>query len=159
MGFADFVCFDALIPELQAQNRDGAIAELVTALDKAGQLGKGNCEAIIKAMIRREKEASTGMGKGIAVPHVKHKAVKDIVAAVGNSSGGIDFSSLDKQPVYSVILLVSPTDNPDRHLQVMEHVFKLLQQEKFRKFLRQSQTAEKIEGLLREADENPSLLE
>jgi len=155
MGFADFVCFEALIPELQAQDRNGAIAELVTALDKARRIGKGNCEAIIKAMIKREKEASTGMGKGIAVPHIKHSAVKDVVAAVGNSSTGIDFSSLDKQPVYSVILLISPMDNPDRHLQTMEHVFKLLQQEKFRKFLRQSQTAEQIEGLLREADENP----
>lgn len=155
MGFADFVCFDALIPELQAQDRNGAMAELVSALDKAGRLGKGNCEEITKAMIKREKEASTGMGKGIAVPHVKHKAVKDVVAAVGCSSAGIDFSALDKQPVYSVILIISPMDNPDRHLQTMEHVFKLLQQEKFRKFLRQSQTAEQIEGLLREADENP----
>jgi len=155
MGFADFVCFKALIPELKATDCNGAITELVSALDKAGQLGKGNCEAIIKAMIKREKEASTGMGKGIAVPHVKHKAVKDVVAAVGCSSAGIDFSSLDKQPVYSVILLISPLDNPDRHLQTMEHVFKLLQQEKFRKFLRQSETAEQIEGLLREADENP----
>jgi len=155
MGFADFVCFDALFPELQAQDRNGAIAELVSALDKAGRLGKGNREAIIKAMVKREKEASTGMGKGIAVPHIKHKAVKDVVAAVGCSSAGIDFSSLDKQPVYSVILLISPMDNPDRHLQTMEHVFKLLQQEKFRKFLRQSETAEQIEGLLREADENP----
>jgi mannitol/fructose-specific phosphotransferase system IIA component (Ntr-type) len=155
MGFADFICFEALIPELQAQDRDSAIAELVTALDKAGRLGKGNCEAVIKDVIKREKEASTGMGKGIAIPHVKHKAVKNVVVAVGNSSVGIDFSSLDKQPVYSVILLVSPTDNPDGHLQVMEHVFRLLQQEKFRKFLRQSQTAEDIEGLLREADENP----
>ena len=155
MGFADFVCFDALFPELQAQDRNGAIAELVSALDKAGRLGKGNCEAIIKAMIKREKEASTGMGKGIAVPHVKHQAVKDVVAAVGCSSAGIDFSSLDKQPVYSVILIISPMDNPDRHLQTMEHVFNLLQQEKFRKFLRQSETAEQIEGLLREADENP----
>jgi mannitol/fructose-specific phosphotransferase system IIA component (Ntr-type) len=155
MEFADFVCFDALIPELQAQDRNGAMAELVSALDKAGRLGKGNCEEITKAMIKREKEASTGMGKGIAVPHVKHQAVKDVVAAIGCSSAGIDFSSLDKQPVYSVILLISPMDNPDRHLQTMEHVFKLLQQEKFRKFLRQSQTAEQIEGLLREADENP----
>lgn len=155
MRFADLVCFEALIPELQAQDRDGAIAELITALDKAGRLGKGNCEGIIKDVIKREKEASTGMGKGIAVPHVKHKAVKEVVAAVGNSSAGIDFSSLDKQPVYSVILLISPTDNPDGHLRTMEHVFKLLQQEKFRKFLRQSQTAEDIEGLLREADENP----
>lgn len=159
MEFSDFVCCEAIIPELQARDRDGAITELVTALEKAGRLGKGNCESIIKAVIKREKEASTGMGKGIAVPHVKHDAVRDVVAAVGVSSAGIDFSSLDKQPVYSVMLLISPTDNPDRHLQIMERVFKLLQQEKFRKFLRQSQTAEQIEGLLREADENPNFLE
>ena len=155
MGFADCVCCEALVPELQALDRDGAIAELVSALDKAGRLGKDNCEAITKQLVKREKEASTGMGKGIAVPHVKHKAVKDVVAAVGCSSRGIDFSSLDKQPVYSVILLISPADNPEKHLQAMEHVFKLLQQEKFRKFLRQSQTAEQIEDLFREADENP----
>jgi mannitol/fructose-specific phosphotransferase system IIA component (Ntr-type) len=155
MGFADFVCFDALIPELQAQDRDGAIAELVTALDKAGQLGKGNCEDIIKEMIKREKEASTGMGKGIAVPHVKHNSVKDVVAAIGCSSAGIDFSALDKQPVYLIVLLVSPVDDPDRHLLTMEHIFKHLQQEKFRKFLRQSQTVEQIKVLLLEVDENP----
>ncbi|GAI53157.1 unnamed protein product, partial [marine sediment metagenome] len=85
------------------------------------------------------------------------QAVKDVVAAIGQSSAGIDFSALDKQLVYSVILLISPVDNPDNHLQAMENVFKHLQQEKFRKFLRQSQTAEQIEYLLREADENPSL--
>jgi mannitol/fructose-specific phosphotransferase system IIA component (Ntr-type) len=153
MKFADFVCFEATIPELKAQDRDGAIAELVTALDKAGRLGKGNCDSIVKEVIKREKEASTGMGKGIAVPHVKHSAVKDVVAAIGCSSVGIDFSALDKQPVYSVVLLVSPLDNPDRHLSTMEHIFKHLQQESFRKFLRQSQTVEQIKVLLREADE------
>jgi len=157
MKFADFVCFEAIIPELQASDRDGVIAELVLALGKAGRLGKGNCEEIIKAVIKRENEASTGMGKGVAVPHVKHKAVKDVVAAVGQSSAGIDFSALDKQPVYSAVLLISPVDSPDKHLQAMETVFKHLQQEKFRKFLRQSQTAKEIEDLLREADENPVL--
>lgn len=157
MKFAEFVCFDAIIPELQTADRDGVISELAGALDKAGKLGKGNCETVIKAVIKREHEASTGMGKGVAVPHVKHKAVKDIVVAVGQSSIGIDFSALDKQPVYSVILLISPVNDPDKHLQAMEKIFKHLQQEKFRKFLRQSQTAEQIEDLLREADENPSL--
>jgi len=157
MKFADFVCFEAVIPELKAGDRDGVIAELVASLDKAGRLGKDNCEEIAKAVIKREKEASTGMGKGVAVPHVKHQAVKDVVAAIGQSSAGIDFSALDKQLVYSVILLISPMDNPDKHLQAMENVFKHLQQEKFRRFLRQSQTAEQIESLLIEADENPSL--
>lgn len=153
MEFADFVCYEALIPELKAADRDGTIAELVSALDNAGRLGQDNREKIIKEVIKREKEASTGMGKGIAVPHVKHKAVTDVIAAIGCSSAGIDFSALDKQPVYVVVLLISPTDNPDKHLQTMEHVFKHLQQEKFRKFLRQAQTVEQIKVLLSEADE------
>jgi mannitol/fructose-specific phosphotransferase system IIA component (Ntr-type) len=157
MKFADFVCFKATVPELQAPDRVGAIAEIVLSLDKAGKLGKGKCKEITRAVIKREKEASTGMGKGVAVPHVKHKLVKDVIAAIGLSSAGIDFSALDKQPVYSVILLISPVDEPDKHLQAMENVFRHLQQEKFRKFLRQCRSPAQIEDLLREADENSSL--
>jgi len=157
MKLADFVCFEAIIPELKADGRDGVMAELVSALDKAGRLGKGNCVTIIKEVIKREKEATTGMGKGVAVPHVKHRAVKNVVAAIGQSSAGIDFSALDKRPVYSVVLLISPVDNPDKHLQAMESIFKHLQRERFRKFLRQAETAEQIEDLIREADENPAL--
>ncbi len=157
MKFADFICFEATIAKLQSKGRDGVIAELVSAIEKAGRLKKGTKEEIIEAVIKRENEASTGMGKGIALPHVKHSSVKNVVAAIGKSNNGIDFSSLDKQPVYSVILMISPVDNPDKHLQAMEIVFKVLQQEKFRKFLRQSRSAEDIEDLLREVDENPAL--
>lgn len=154
MKFGDFVCFEAIVPELKAVDRDGAIKELVLALEKAGRLGKDNSKNIVKSMIERENEASTGMGKGVAVPHVKHKVVKEVVAAIGKSSAGIDFSALDKLPVYSIILLVSPLDEPDIHLQAMENVFRNLQQEKFRKWLRQSQTTEEIKELLKDADEN-----
>ncbi len=157
MKFADFVCFEALVPELKAGDRDSAIAELVSLLDKAGKLGKGSCREVTRAVIKREEEASTGIGRGVAVPHIKHDAVKDVVAAVGLISSGIDFSSLDKQPVYSIILLISPADDPDKHLQVMESIFKHLQNEMFRRFLRQCQTSEQIEDLLMEADENPYL--
>ena len=156
MKFTDFVCFKALIPQLQAADRDGAIAELVSALAKARRLKGADPKAITKTVIKRENEASTGMGKGVAIPHVKHKGLTRLAAAVGLSPGGIDFAALDKQPVYSVILLLSPADQPDLHLQAMEKIFKHLQQEKFRKFLRQAQTAEQIEDLLREADEDPS---
>jgi mannitol/fructose-specific phosphotransferase system IIA component (Ntr-type) len=157
MKFADFVCFEAIILQLKAKDRDGVIADLVSALDEAGRLGKANHREIIRAVINRENEASTGMGKGIAVPHVKHQAVKNVVAAIGQSSTGIDFSALDKQPVYSVILLLSPLDDPDKHLQAMENVFRHLQQDRFRRFLRQSRTVDDIKDLLLEADENPSL--
>ena len=157
MKFEDFVCFKATIPEFQSSTRDGAIEELVSSLDKAGCLVNCNVKVITRAVIKRENEASTGMGKGVAVPHVKHKSVKNVVAAIGQCSTGIDFSALDKQPVYSVILLISPVNESDRHLQAMENIFRNLQYEKFRSFLRQCRTAEQIEDLLKEVDEGSSL--
>jgi len=156
MRFQDFVCFEGTIPELGTVERDGAIEALVSALAEAGRIPEESSQEIAKAVIDRENEASTGMGKGVAIPHVKHSAVDSVVAAIGQSDAGIDFKALDEQPVYMVILLISPANNPDNHLQAMELVFKHLQKEKFRKFLRQCRTRERLEDLLKEADENPS---
>lgn len=155
MRFVDFVCFEAVVHDLQANDRDGAITELVSSLGKAGKLGKQKCEVITAEVINRENEASTGLGKGVAMPHAKYKSIKKVIATVGLSKVGIDFFALDKQPVYSIFLLISPLDNPDKHLEAMESVFKHLQQEKFRKFLRQCNSAEQVEDLLREVDEDP----
>jgi len=157
MKFRDFVCFEATITDLQATGRDDVITQLVASLDKAGRLKKGTCRDIAREVIKRENEASTGLGKGVAVPHIKHKAVKNVIATIGQSSAGIDFLALDKQLVYSVILLISPTDDPDKHLQAMESIFKHLQLERFRKFLRQCRSAQQVEELLNEADEDPYL--
>lgn len=156
MKFEEFVCFEATIPQLQAKDRDGAITELVAALVSAGKIPAESVKEVTKAVIKRENEASTGMGKGVAVPHVKHTVAKKVIAAVGHSAAGLDFASLDEQPVYSVILLISPVDNPDKHLQAMENIFRHLQKERFRKFLRQCRGPKELEDLLKEADENPS---
>ena len=156
MKFEEFVCFEATIPQLQAKDRDGAITELVAALVNAGKIPADLVKEVTKAVIKRENEASTGMGKGVAVPHVKHAAVKKVIATVGHSGTGLDFAALDEQPVYSVILLISPVDNPDKHLQAMENIFRHLQKERFRKFLRQCRGPKELEDLLKEADENPS---
>jgi mannitol/fructose-specific phosphotransferase system IIA component (Ntr-type) len=157
MKFEDFICFEAAIPQLQSGDRNGVIEELVNSLDNTGKLQKGSTKSIIKAIIKREDEASTGLGRGVAIPHVKHKAVDKIIATVGLSESGIDFFALDKLPVHSVILMISPLDEPDKHLQAMENIFKHLQVEKFRKFLRQCRNQEQIKDLLIEADEDPSL--
>ncbi|MFH1614761.1 MAG: PTS sugar transporter subunit IIA [Planctomycetota bacterium] len=156
MKFSDFLCVDAIIPELCSMDRDGVIEELVTALYRAGCLKGLKAKDVIGAVIKREKEASTGIGKGVAVPHVKYPGSKEMSLAVGRSSAGVDFSSLDKQPVYSVMLLISPAEDPDKHLQAMEKIFKYLQQENFRKFLRQSETVKQIVELLHEADDTVS---
>ncbi|HEG43699.1 MAG TPA: PTS sugar transporter subunit IIA [Phycisphaerales bacterium] len=144
MRLSDIVCNAAVVPEMEASERDEVIVELVTALAKAGKIDQDKCRTIANAVIKREKDASTGIGKGVAVPHVKHKDVKEVVAAIGGKSDGIDFSSLDKQPVYSVILLISPAADPDKHLQAMENIFKNLQKEDFRSFLRQARTEQAV---------------
>ncbi len=157
MKFKDFICFKAAISQLQSGDRDAAVEELVSSLESVGKLQKDGKKSIVKAIIKRENEASTGLGRGVAIPHVKHKAVNDIIATVGLSDEGIDFFALDKLPVHSIILMISPIDDPDKHLQAMENIFRHLQVEKFRKFLRQCRTQEQIKDLLLEADEDPSL--
>jgi len=154
MKLADIICFDAVVAQLKSTDRDKVIEELIQSLAACNKTQGADAKMLIKAVIKRENEASTGIGKGVAVPHVKHDSITDPVAVVGCSQEGIDFSSLDKQPVYSVFLLLSPASNPDKHLQAMETIFKNLQKDDFRRFLRQSQTCEAIVEAIKDADED-----
>ena len=76
-----------------------------------------------------------------------------MTATIGRSSRGVDFAALDRAPVYTVVMLLSPADSPEEHLAAMEKIFRYLQREKFRRFLRQADTYEAIVELIREADE------
>ena len=153
MKLREFIVTDAITPELTATDRDGVIRELVTALSGAGALPAESVDEVIAALIKREQNGSTGFGKGVAVPHVKHAKIKKMVGTVGRSANGIDFAALDHQPVYSVFLLLSPDNQPQQHLQAMNIVFSNLQKDTFRRFLRQSATREAITDLLDEADQ------
>jgi PTS system nitrogen regulatory IIA component len=155
MKLSDLVVEEAIIPELQSTDRNGVIREMIHAMAPGIGLDHDTAEEIVQTTIEREKQGSTGFGKGVAVPHVKHSAVKRIGAAVARSSTGIDFAALDRAPVYIVVLLMSPPDNPDRHLTSMENIFRHLQRDSFRRFLRQASTVEEIRELIQEADELP----
>lgn len=153
MKLADIVVTDAIRSKMQATSRDEAIRELVNALAEAGAIPKTKVTTIVKSVIAREAQATTGIGKGISLPHAKMKGLKSPIATFGGVSDGIDFSSLDSEPVYSVILLLSNPDNPDEHLQAMETIFRHLQRDMFLNFLRQAETNEAIIELIHEADE------
>jgi PTS system nitrogen regulatory IIA component len=153
MKLSDIMVAEAIVPELKAKTRDEAIGELVEMLAGAGAISKKSVKDVTKAILAREAQATTGIGKGVALPHAKLKGVKKPIATIGRSSEGIDFAALDSKPVYIVILLMSNPDNPDEHLQAMETIFKHVQRDMFRKFLRQSETREAIVDLIQEADE------
>ena len=153
MKLSDIMVYDAILPVLSSTTRDEVIAELVESLAEAGAIAKQKVKEVAKAILAREAQATTGIGKGVALPHAKLKGIKKPIATIGCSAEGIDFASLDSKPVYSVILLLSSPDNPDEHLQAMETIFKHVQRDIFRKFLRQSETREAIVELIEEADE------
>ena len=152
MKLGDFVVADGIVPQLESTERDEAIKELVAKLIDSGQAPADLAEEMISAIIDREQHGSTGFGKGVAVPHVKHDKIENMVAAIGVSQKGVDFNALDKQPVYSIVLLLSPNGKPDDHLQAMENIFSNLQKDTFRRFLRQSSTVEEVMDLIEEAD-------
>ena len=153
MKLMDIFAADAIIPQLAATTRDDAIQELVEALADAGEIPKRSVTEIVKAVLARENQATTGIGKGVALPHAKLAKTKKPVGAIGRSPDGLDFRALDSKPVHSVVLMVSSPDDPDTHLAAMEAIFKHVQRDMFRKFLRQSETAEAVVDLLQEADE------
>ncbi len=152
MKLTEIVVSQAIIPNLASSTRDDAISEIVDALVAADALSPELKDEFVKAIIKREKRGSTGFGHGVAVPHVKHTAISRMAVAVGISRTGIDFNALDKQPVYSIFLLLSPEDKPEDHLDAMEVIFGNLSQDTFRRFLRQAQSVEDIVALLDEAD-------
>jgi len=148
----DLVVADAIVAKLTSDNRDGVIAELIDSLVKAKAVPKTLRDDLVKMIIAREKKGSTGFGKGVAVPHVKHPKIKKMAATIGLSPGGVDFNALDKAPVYTVVLLLSPENKPDEHLQAMEIVFSHLQHDTFRRFMRQATSTEEVVDLMQEAD-------
>lgn len=152
MKLNEIMVESALVPSLTAVTRDEVVAELVDALLEAGVVDKAHRDELIEAILERERRGSTGFGKGVAVPHVKHAAVKRMAATIGVSSKGVDFNALDRQPVYSVVLLLSPGDQPEDHLRAMEIIFQNLSQDTFRRFLRQVSSVDDIITLIREAD-------
>lgn len=153
MKLSELINQPSIIPELEATDRNGVIRELVQSLAEHGAIADDQADAVARAVIARERKGSTGFGKGVAVPHVRHAAVKGMLATIGRSSRGVDFSSLDRAPVYTIVLLLSPENAPEDHLAAMEKIFRYLQRENFRRFLRQADTHEAIVELITEADE------
>lgn len=154
MRLSELICSQAIIPELVATDRNGVIRELIQSLADQGVVDPDSVETIARATISRENQGSTGFGKGVAVPHVKHERIKKMVATVGRSSHGVDFAALDRAPVYAVFMLLSPASAPEEHLAAMERIFRNLQRENFRRFLRQSESRDAIVELIQEADES-----
>src|SRR5262245_63763392 len=100
MRMSDFVVRDAIVPELAASTKEGGILEMVESLRAFGYFKGTDPEDIVKAILKRELLGSTGIGRGVAIPHTKHNSVDRLIGTVALSKSGVSFDSLDGEPVY-----------------------------------------------------------
>ncbi len=135
---------------LESKNKENAIAELVNLLDENGLLL--NKDTAMDAVLKREKTRSTGIGSGIAIPHGKCDAVKELAMAIGLAKDTIDFQSVDGKPVKIIILLVSPDNQTGPHIQALAKISQLMLDNDFKEKLENAKSAEDAYEMLRKKE-------
>jgi fructose-specific phosphotransferase system IIA component len=139
-----------VIVPLEGKNKESVIIELVEVLDSNGLLLEK--KVALDAVFTREQTRSTGIGSGIAIPHGKCKAVKELVMALGITGEPIDFASIDGKPVTIIILLVSPADQTGPHIQALARISRLMLDEQFRQSLVTTTSSDEVYELLNNKD-------
>ena len=122
MTLKDYCVAGAILPNLDAADKEDAIRQLVGALAAAKAIPKAKTDAVLKEVVERERSASTGIGRGVGIPHARSAHVKQIVLAIGRIPRGIEFGSVDAERVRLVLLLVSPKEGNDAHLAAMKSI-------------------------------------
>ncbi|MDD5073542.1 MAG: PTS sugar transporter subunit IIA [Candidatus Omnitrophica bacterium] len=150
MKIMDFLNQDAVTADLQAKDKEETVKELVDLLAKAGSLKEK--EKLVKILLSREALGSTGIGQGVGIPHGKYDGVKELTAAFALSPKGVNFDSLDGEPVHIFFLLVAPQDSAGPHLKALARISRLLKDRPFRDALRQCKDEKSILRLIEDED-------
>jgi fructose-specific phosphotransferase system IIA component len=137
---------DCIKVPVENRNKEVVITGLVDLLDSNGLLL--DRDDALEAVITRERTQSTGTGDGIAIPHGKCNAVKELVIAIGIAHEPIDFNSIDGKPVTILILLVSPADQTGPHIQALATISRLMLNVEFRQQLEKVTSSDEVYGLL-----------
>lgn len=126
MPLAEYLVKDAILPNLEAADKEDALRQLVGALAGAKAITKAKASAVADEIVERERRATTGIGSGVGVPHARSDNVKNVVLAIGRVEGGINFGAVDGERVRVILLLVSPKDEHERHLAAMKQIVQIV---------------------------------
>lgn len=150
MKINELMLKDAMIMDLQATDKKGAIDEMVAKLYAVGRIS--DIEVYKEGILAREAQTSTGLGDGIAMPHAKNSAVKEATVLFAKSNEGVDYEALDGQPTYLFFMIAAPEGANDTHLQALAALSRLLIDPDFVAKLKTATTADQVQQLFSEAE-------
>ncbi len=132
VNLADYLSVERIF-KLRPCDKEECLEALVSVLSKASQIE--DPDALLKAILEREKFLSTGIGFGIAVPHAKIPSVSGFVMALGICADGIPYDSMDEKPVHICVMIAGPDGQQEQYLRILAKVTLLLRNEEVRQKL------------------------
>jgi len=149
MKLVDILQPGAITVDLKSEKKDDILSELVDLLVTAGGIRKTDKSKILDKLKERESLGSTGIGKGIGIPHAKCQSAKKMSAAIGISRKGLDFRSLDGEPTYIFFLLIAPGESPGPHLKCLAKISRLLDDKFIREMLRSARNPQDVFNIVK----------
>ena len=153
MKITDFLRDKAITVDLAANNKEGVIREMVSLLVRAGEIKTSDEAKLVPVLLAREALGSTGIGQGVGIPHGKSNTVRQLVGAFGVSRSGVNFDSLDGEPVHIFFLLVAPEDSAGPHLKALARISRLLKDRFFRESLKEAKDEKQVTKIIQQEDQ------
>ncbi len=151
MKMSDILEPENIIPDLKARDKKRAIEELADTVVKTNpSLDK---DSLVRVLLDRESLGSTAIGDGVAIPHGKFPGIIAPIISFGRSRKGLDFESMDGQPVFLFFLLVAPEDSASVHLKALAKIAKMLKDSSFRKLLIEAPNRKELYKIIIQNDE------
>lgn len=148
MTLASLLRPERILPNLRAGDRWEALEELVDYLVECGGIRSEDRDKVYEALKRREESISTGIGHGLAIPHIPSDCVNEVVAVFARSKKGIEFDAQDNQLVYFVVLFIVPKENFNLHLNTLAAIARSLMDRNVREELAAAEGREEILAVL-----------
>ncbi len=150
MKIMSFLDPKSIILNLEPKSKKEIIRTLIEVLHKNKRVE--DIEDAFNSVIEREKLGSTGVGSGVAIPHGRTKAVKQLVGALGISPEGVEFESLDGEPVHFIFLILSPLDATGDYLRALSRVSRFFRDRFFREALKNVSSVEEAIKIIKQED-------
>ncbi len=149
MDLGDILSPEQILPDMKAPTRWEAIDELIQQLITSGKIKPEHRESITAVVKKRETSMSTGIGFGVGIPHASTDLIGEVVGALGRSKKGINFDSLDNQPVTLSVLFLVPQGQFQKHLHTLAKIAKLLHKKEFRQELEAAHDAKAMYDIIK----------